>query len=246
MLKAEESRRTFDLQQYGEKIIVKLMDESREAADAQDESEEGKGKGKELSFKQLLKGRGMAGDRFEVSRTFAAMLQLINNRNVAVVRDTHVEASSGTSHKAGAGVGKGGRFGSSSDSSLNTQAPDAPFRLRLLTAVQPHKQMASKMAVRGGGGAVETDGHRDEDCVEEEGEAVEEKVIVEGPRQQKKVKKVVAKAASKEESEEEDAENVEAEKDASPALKKSKTKGGENSKGSKASTRPLGRTQLKA
>ena len=233
LLKGEEARKTFDLQQYGEKIIVKLMDEPSEGGGGS----KAEGEGKELSFGQILKGSGAVGDRFEVSRTFAALLQLINNRNVAVVRDPEVACFGG-----GAAGSKGGGRGGGGPSSLdllNTRAPDAPFRLKLLTAVQPHKQMASKMAVgKAGVAAAEEHGV----VAEAEGGDEVRRKIEERPRQQKKAKK--AAQVEEEEGEEEEMDDVEnAEEEAmSPAKKKSKTKGGE--KGARA--KPLGRSQLKA
>lgn len=132
---------------------------------------------------------------------------------------------------------------STHDVSLNTRAPDAPFRLKLLTAVQPHKQMASKMAV-----TKKAEEGGEEDGVEEEEEGiggdVTAKKTAERPRQQKKAKKA-KKAVELEEVAEEEMEDAENAEDALPDMKKAaKSKSGDKAKGARA--KPLGRTQMKA
>ncbi len=71
VLREEEHRHTFDLQQYGERIIGKLAtaggSEGRDAVSSVP-----------VSFQDVAS----SSVRFEVSRAFAAMLQLINNRCV--------------------------------------------------------------------------------------------------------------------------------------------------------------------
>ncbi|KAG1662141.1 hypothetical protein FOA52_011014 [Chlamydomonas sp. UWO 241] len=81
VLKAEESKPTFDLQSYGEAILVKM----KKAPGGSEAGPSGAAASRELAFGTVA---GNA-DRSEVSRAFAAMLQLINNRNVALSRDDH-------------------------------------------------------------------------------------------------------------------------------------------------------------
>ncbi|GAX84106.1 hypothetical protein CEUSTIGMA_g11529.t1 [Chlamydomonas eustigma] len=114
VLKEEEFRQTFDLQHYGEKILGRLQEEGgligqQTAHSAAAVDAAAAAAAAVLDFSQVA-GSEL---RFEVSRTFAAMLQLINNRNVFLSQ-------------------KGG--------------PDKPFKICLLTAEQPHKKMAQKLA----------------------------------------------------------------------------------------------------
>ncbi|GIL65395.1 hypothetical protein Vafri_19150 [Volvox africanus] len=145
VLKAEESRPAFDIQDYGELIIkrlsnIKLTDDSSQKRTDQEQGlpqREGPDAVAITPVRQGIKFSQVAADlqKFEVSRLFSAMLQLINNRNVII-------------HKAGSvGVPPG-------------EVPDEPLALELLSADLYHKTMGARLALPQQVGA---DGSQQED-----------------------------------------------------------------------------------
>ncbi|KAF5840392.1 hypothetical protein DUNSADRAFT_16940 [Dunaliella salina] len=79
VLKDEEGRSNFDIQMYAERIIKRLQDATHNAAEGSTSSSQ-----HVAGFEAVAK----EDVSYEVSRTFAAMLQLINNRNIELVKDS--------------------------------------------------------------------------------------------------------------------------------------------------------------
>ncbi|KAL8157982.1 condensin-2 complex subunit H2 isoform X2 [Apium graveolens] len=68
-LEEEDSLPPFDIHTYGEKVLEKLSEVNEEGE-------------KTMSFTDVVKGQ----DKHDVARTFSALLQLVNNGNVALLR----------------------------------------------------------------------------------------------------------------------------------------------------------------
>ncbi|GLI63606.1 hypothetical protein VaNZ11_006616, partial [Volvox africanus] len=138
VLKAEESRPAFDIQDYGELIIKRLSslkladDRSQEGTDQEQRLPKCEGPDVATApVPQRIKFSQVAADlqKFEVSRLFSAMLQLINNRNVIIHKAGSMEVSPG-------------------------EVPDEPLALELLSADLYHKTMGARLALPQQVGAV--------------------------------------------------------------------------------------------
>lgn len=128
MLQFEESRASFDIQDYGERLLGKLSDlkigdvhqPAKPPAPAKQRKDGKAAAGGDVNAADaagLVTGFGTVAaglQKFEVSRMFAAMLQLVNNRNVAIMRDPAV--------------------------------PEQPFRLQLISTDMYHKAMGARLA----------------------------------------------------------------------------------------------------
>ncbi|KXZ49628.1 hypothetical protein GPECTOR_20g485 [Gonium pectorale] len=144
VLKAEESRSAFDIQDYGERILgrlsgLKITDAGEDGAER--EAQEPAAAAAEppcVSFSKVAINL----EKYEVSRMFSAMLQLINNRNVAI-------------HKADASNVPPG------------EVPDEPFELQLLSTDMYHKTMGDRL---GAGAVVGTQQDEGLDGADEEDE----------------------------------------------------------------------------
>ncbi|WIA33974.1 hypothetical protein OEZ86_007069 [Tetradesmus obliquus] len=143
ILAAEEDRSAFDIHTYGSKILERLQDTQPAAAEAEAAAEKAAEQQRQhndaagceaeiVDFKQVAG----ASDSFEVCRLFAAMLQLVNNRNINLIQQPEPDQD-GPSSSSGGG---------STVSSL---------QLQLLTVARVHEAMAEGLA---GGAAQEQDG----------------------------------------------------------------------------------------
>ncbi|EFJ31951.1 hypothetical protein SELMODRAFT_408312 [Selaginella moellendorffii] len=99
-LAKQDARPAFDIHVYGERIIERCLHEAPEQSDGVS------------SFTQIVKGQ----DSHDVARSFAALLQLVNNGNVLIERD----APSGTT----------GCF-----------TAETPFKVKLLSSQKVHEDM---------------------------------------------------------------------------------------------------------
>ncbi|KAF8057098.1 rpsL [Scenedesmus sp. PABB004] len=95
ILAAEEDRSAFDIHTYGTAILTGLA--AAAPAPGDDEGEQPPSGGAAVDFKQVAR----AADSFEVCRLFAAMLQLVNNRNVNLVKHGGEEQDGGDNNAAG-------------------------------------------------------------------------------------------------------------------------------------------------
>lgn len=91
ILRQEEDRAAFDIHQYGERLLQRLETLQLEGTEAEDGQAGGKVEGQKRKggegdgvplweFAEVVQGA----DHHEISRMFAAMLQLVNNRWVRV------------------------------------------------------------------------------------------------------------------------------------------------------------------
>ncbi|KAG2490519.1 hypothetical protein HYH03_011140 [Edaphochlamys debaryana] len=129
VLQAEESRPQFDIQDYGERIIGRLegikvaAEEPLPALPPLDPSADARAAEGAVVFSRVAAGLAP----FEISRLFSAMLQLINNRNVEILKADSRAAPAG-------------------------DVPPEPFALKLLSADMYHKTMGERLAVGTQGG----------------------------------------------------------------------------------------------
>ncbi|XP_047962290.1 condensin-2 complex subunit H2 [Salvia hispanica] len=77
-LEEQEARPPFDIHKYGDRVLDKLSTEGDD--------------GKALSFGDVVKGQ----EKHDVARTFSALLQLVNNGDIDLVRS--IQASTSTCH----------------------------------------------------------------------------------------------------------------------------------------------------
>ncbi|KAG2437466.1 hypothetical protein HXX76_006116 [Chlamydomonas incerta] len=147
VLQAEEARPAFDIQDYGERLLgrlshLKITDGTSPQADDGQEEEQRNDQaaqaqaaadaGADAAKADAAKAAAAAAvvfsvvardlQKFEVSRMFSAMLQLINNRNVHIIQ---------SARPAGLPAG---------------EVPDEPFRLQLLSTDLYHKSMKERLA----------------------------------------------------------------------------------------------------
>ncbi|PNH05578.1 Condensin-2 complex subunit H2 [Tetrabaena socialis] len=126
---AEEARPAFDIQDYGERLLGRLQAVDSQVTDQRMVEAEGGSAGLEAGLRIAFANVALNMQKFEVSRMFSAMLQLINNRNVAIFK--------------------------ASESGLKPgEVPTEPFTLTLLSIDMYHKSMGARLAApppRGGG-----------------------------------------------------------------------------------------------
>ncbi|GFR40266.1 hypothetical protein Agub_g435 [Astrephomene gubernaculifera] len=139
VLQAEESRPAFDIQDYGERILGRLAELKISDKEQQQGAVVAAEQRAPVNFGVVAREL----QKFEVSRMFSAMLQLINNRNVALFMNDTANVPPG-------------------------EVPDEPFKLRLLSTDMYHKTMGERLAVHnhhqaGGAAGAGEDGGDDED-----------------------------------------------------------------------------------
>jgi hypothetical protein len=134
VLAAEEERNAFDIHTYGSRLLDSLGTAVVTAAGdgAGEAAEEEEAAAAAVPFARLV---AAAHDRHEVSRTFAAMLQLVNNRNVALRKRGGDGKDGGGDENSGGGGG----------------SPDRPFDVELLSADMLHLRMGEGLGGNGGG-----------------------------------------------------------------------------------------------
>eukprot|EP00879_Flechtneria_rotunda_P013631 GHRR01014238.1.p1 GENE.GHRR01014238.1~~GHRR01014238.1.p1 ORF type:complete len:328 (+),score=145.06 GHRR01014238.1:591-1574(+) len=119
ILAAEEDRSAFDMHKYGTKLLDRLMEFKQVEVQQQQQEQD-----IVADFQQVA----AAEDSFEVCRLFAAMLQLVNNRNINLIKEIEPVDADGAS--------------SVSPGSSGCHA----LQLQLLTVARVHEAMAEGLA----------------------------------------------------------------------------------------------------